>query len=277
MSENDLVLYADEGDVVWLTLNRPESMNAIGPEMLAALHAALDRAADDPGVEAVILTGAGERAFSAGADIAFLNAADPSAVRELARAAVRVTRRIETLGKVVVAAINGYALGGGLEIAEACTLRVAARGARLGHPEVRIGAVAGWGGTTRLPRLVGRGRAAEMLLTGEIIDADEALRIGLVNRVVPPDALRSEAERLARSILSHSPPAVRLTWEAMVRGLDLSLEESALLGADLFGQVATTADFRAGTRRFLDKTAPDRHTPSNATMRHPTSTPEASR
>lgn len=256
MPKSDPVLYTEEGGIVWLTLNRPEALNALGPDMLEALLSALGRAAEDPAVRAVILTGAGEKAFSAGADIAFLNAADPTAVRELARTAVEVTRRIETLGKVVVAAINGYALGGGLELAEACMVRVAARGVRLGHPEVRIGAIAGWGGTTRLPRLVGRGRAAELLLTGAMIDADEAYRIGLVNRVVDRAMLRDEAERLARSILANSPAAVRLTWEAMHRGLSMSLEESALLGADLFGQVAATEDFREGTRAFLDRGEP---------------------
>ena len=251
MTESELVLYAEEDGLAWLTLNRPRAMNALSPEMLVALLRALECAAAAPDVQAVVLTGAGERAFSAGADIAFLHAADALAVRELARTAVAVTRRIETLGKVVVAAINGYALGGGLEIAEACTLRVAARGARLGHPEVRIGAIAGWGGTTRLPRLVGRTRAAEMLLTGAMVDADEAYRIGLVNRVVEPAELRAEVERLVRSVLAHSPAAVRLTWEAMQRGLELSVEESALLGADYFGLVAATEDFRAGTHAFV--------------------------
>ncbi len=254
---DDLVLYAEEDGLVWLTLNRPEALNALGPDMLTELLSALDRTKEDPAVKAVILVGAGEKAFSAGADIAFLNAADPLAVRDLARTAVRVTHRIETLGKVVVAAINGYALGGGLEIAEACMLRVAARTARLGHPEVRIGAVAGWGGTTRLPRLVGRGRAAEMLLTGEMIDAEEARRIGLVNRVVNPEEVHSEAERLARVVLARSPAAVRLTWEALHRGLSLPLEESALLGADLFGQVAATDDFRKGTQAFLEGMVPE--------------------
>jgi enoyl-CoA hydratase len=252
----DLVLHSEEGGIAWLTLNRPDALNALSREVLSALSAALDRAADDPEVGAVVLTGAGEKAFSAGADIAYMSTASPSAVRDLARAAVAVTHRIETLGKPVVAAINGYALGGGLEMAEACTLRVAVRGARLGHPEVRIGAVAGWGGTTRLPRLVGRGRAAEMLLTGEMIDADEALRIGLVNRVVGAEELRAETERLARAVLAHSPAAVRLTWEAMHRGGNLTLEESAQLGADFFGLAAATEDFREGTRAFLEKTRP---------------------
>lgn len=252
MTNDDSVLYSEEGGIAWLTLNRAEALNAIDPDMLSALLSALDRTEADPEVTAVILTGAGDRAFSAGADIRFLSAADPPAVRELARTAVKVAHRIETLSKVVVAAINGYALGGGLEIAEACTLRVAARGVRLGHPEVRIGAVAGWGGTTRLPRLVGRGRAAQMLLTGETVDAEEAERIGLVNRVVGPEELRPEAERLVRSVLAHPAAAVRLTREAMHRGMSMTLEESALLGADFFGLVAATEDFRKGTRAFLD-------------------------
>lgn len=256
MTAQDPVLYSREDGLAWITLNRPEALNALGEGMLAALRAALERAAGDPEVGAVVLTGAGEKAFSAGADIGFLASADPAAVRELARTAVEVTRRIETLGKPVVAAINGYALGGGLEVAEACALRVAARGARLGHPEVRIGAVAGWGGTTRLPRLVGRGRAAEMLLTGEMVDADEAQRIGLVNRVVERAELRAEAERLARAVLANSPAAVRLTWEALHRGANLTLEESAALGADFFGLAAATEDFREGTRAFLEGARP---------------------
>ncbi|HEY1267418.1 MAG TPA: enoyl-CoA hydratase-related protein, partial [Candidatus Binatia bacterium] len=160
------------------------------------------------------------------------------------------------LGKIVVAAINGYALGGGLELAEACMLRIAVRGAMLGHPEVRIGAVAGFGGTTRLPRLIGKGRAAELLLTGRLVTADEALRLGLVNQIVEADALLSQAETLVREILAQSPIAVKLTWEAIHHGLNLTLEESALLGAESFGLVAATADFRAGTKAFLDKTAP---------------------
>lgn len=256
MAAQEAVLYSQADGIAWITLNRPEALNALSPDMLGALLHTLERAQADPAVRAVLLTGAGEKAFSAGADIRYLTTADPSTVRELARMAVELTRRIETLGKVVIAAINGYALGGGLEIAEACTLRVAVHGARLGHPEVRIGAVAGWGGTTRLPRLVGRTRAAEMLLTGELVDAEAAQRIGLVNRVVERSELRGEAQRLAHSVLAHSPAAVRLTWEAMHRGLDLSLEESALLGADYFGLVAATEDFREGTRAFLDGRAP---------------------
>jgi enoyl-CoA hydratase len=210
----------------------------------------------DDGVKAVMITGAGEKAFSAGADIKFLNQATPLEVREFAKLAVAVNHKIETLGKVVVAAINGYALGGGLELAEACMLRVAVRDARLGHPEVRIGAIAGFGGTTRLPRLIGKGRAAELLLTGRLVTAEEALRTGLVNRVVEPENLFSETENLVLEILSQAPVAVRMTWEAIHRGLNLTLEESTLLGADYFGLVASTGDFREGTKSFLKKTHP---------------------
>ena len=157
---------------------------------------------------------------------------------------------------MVVAAINGYALGGGLELAEACMLRVAVRDARLGHPEVRIGAIAGFGGTTRLPRLIGKGRAAELLLTGRLVTAEEALRTGLVNRVVEPENLLSETENIVLETLSQAPVAVRMTWEAIHRGLNLTLEESTLLGADYFGLVASTEDFREGTKSFLEKTNP---------------------
>jgi enoyl-CoA hydratase len=248
------VQYHQENGIARIVLNRPEALNAIDGDLLRRLSSILDEAQSDAAVHAVIVTGAGDRAFSAGADIRFLSQASPLEVRELARMAVRVNHQIETLGKVVVAAMNGFALGGGLELAEACTLRVAVQHARLGHPEVRIGAVAGFGGTTRLPRLVGKGRAAELLLTGRLATAAEALQIGLVNRVVEPDLLLSEAESLLREILSQSPIAVRLTWEAIHRGLNLTLEESALLGADYFGLVASTEDFRVGTRAFLEKT-----------------------
>jgi len=210
----------------------------------------------DDAVRAVIITGAGAKAFSGGADIKLLNQATPLEVREFARLAVTVNNKIEILGKVVVAAINGYALGGGLELAEACMLRVAVRHARLGHPEVRIGAIAGFGGTTRLSRLIGKGRAAEFLLTGNLMSAEEAQHMGLVNRVVETGRLLQETETLVLEILSQAPVSVRMTWEAIHRGLNLTLEESTLLGADYFGVVACTEDFREGTKSFLEKTTP---------------------
>lgn len=256
MLGEDTVHYRAEEGIGRITLERPEILNALNEEMLGRLASVLDEAKSDTAVGAVILTGAGERAFSAGADIGYLNRATPLEVRELALLAVGVTSKIENLGKPVVAAINGDAFGGGLELAEACTLRIAVPHARLGHPEVRIGAVAGFGGTTRLPRLIGKGRAAELLLTGKPMDAEEALRVGLVNRVAEPGALLQETEELVHEILAQAPIAVGMTWEAIHRGLNLTEEESALLGADYFGLVAATDDFREGTRSFLEKTEP---------------------
>ncbi|TKI55588.1 enoyl-CoA hydratase [Brevibacillus antibioticus] len=256
MSVEEVVLYKNEKGIVTLTLNRPEALNALNRDVLNQLSSILDRIKTDNSVKAVILTGAGEKAFSAGADISYLHQATPLEVRDFAQLAVSVTNQIESLGKVVVAAINGYALGGGLEIAESCTLRIAVQHAKMGHPEVRIGAVAGFGGTTRLPRLIGKGRAAELLLTGSAIDADEAYRMGLVNRVVSRERLLAETEEVLQEILAQSPLAVKLTWDAIHRGSNLTVEESALLGADYFGLVASTEDFREGTKAFLDKTPP---------------------
>ncbi len=242
--------------IAYLTLNRPEVLNTISREMLDQLGHLLDSVKSDDTVRAVIITGAGEKAFSAGADISYFSQATPLEVRDLARLAVSVYSKIENLAKPVIAAINGYALGGGLELAEACNLRVAVNTSRLGHPEVRIGAVAGWGGTTRLPRLIGKGRAADLLLTGRMISAEEALDMGLLNRVVEPEDLMKEAEALLQEILIQAPLAVTMTWEAMHRGLDLSLDESARLGADYFGLVSATEDFKTGTKAFLAKHPP---------------------
>lgn len=252
----DVVHYQANEGIGRITLDRGDALNALNRNMLERLVSVLAGAGTDEAVGAVVITGAGERAFSAGADIRYLNQATPLEVRDFARLAVEVTGKIEALGKPVVAAINGDAFGGGLELAEACALRVAVRGARLGHPEVRIGAVAGFGGTTRLPRLIGKGRAAEYLLTGRPMDAEEALRVGLVNRVVEPGALLEEAEGLVREIMARAPVAVGMTWEAIHRGLGMTEEESAMLGADYFGLVASTDDFREGTRAFLEKAEP---------------------
>ena len=256
MGEDGVVLYHAEGGIGRITLNRPEALNALNREVLGRLASVLDEAGADDAVGAAVITGAGGKAFSAGADISYLNRATPLEVRDFARMAVGVTGKIEFLGKPVVAAMNGVAFGGGLELAEACALRVAVRGARVGHPEVRIGAVAGFGGTTRLPRLIGKGRAAEYLLTGRPMGAEEALRVGLLNKVVEPEALLGETEDLVREILAQAPVAVGMTWEAIHRGLGLTEGESALLGADYFGLVASTEDFREGTGAFLEKRDP---------------------
>ena len=255
MVGNEFVLYAEETGIARITFNRPAALNAMNEDLLQQLAAVLDKVRINDAVKAVIITGTGE-AFSAGADIKFLNQASPLQVREFAQLAVSINHKIETLGKVVVAAMNGYALGGGLELAEACVLRTAVRQAWLGHPEVRIGAIAGFGGTTRLPRLIGKGRASELLLTGRLVTAEEALQVGLVNKVVEPDNLLSETENLVREVLCQSPIAVRMTWEAIHRGMNMTLEESTLLGADYFGLVASTEDFREGIKSFLEKNTP---------------------
>jgi len=253
MQDNDSLLYQEEQGIALITLNRPKALNALTVELLQRLSLVLDQAQATESVGALIITGAGDAAFSAGADIKYLNQATPLAVRDFARLAIAVNHKIETLGKVVIAAINGYTFGGGLELAESCMIRVAVRTARLGHPEVRIGAIAGFGGTTRLARLVGRGRAAELLLRGRSVTAEEALQIGLVQSVTDAGNLMAETEAIAREILAQSPIAVRLTWEALHRGLNMSLEESAQLGADYFGLVASTNDFRIGTQAFIEK------------------------
>lgn len=254
MADQDVVLFREEAGIAFFTLNRPEAMNALNMASLQRLLVLLEEVATTESVKAVIITGSGKSAFSAGADIRFLNQATPLEVREFARLAVLVNGKIETLGKIVVAAINGYAIGGGLELAEACMLRLATHGAKMGHPEVSIGAIPGFGGTTRLPRLIGKGRAAELLLRARLVSAEEALEIGLVQTVTTPENLLAEATAIVRDILAHAPIAVRLTWEAMHRGLDLTVQESALLGADMFGLVASTDDFRRGTKAFLEKT-----------------------
>ncbi len=256
MVEIETVLYQESNGVTLITLNRPDALNALNIAVLERLSVLLDKVKASDSAKAVIFTGAGGTAFSAGADIRFLSQATPLGVREFSMLAVRVNHQIETLGKVVVAALNGYALGGGLELAESCMVRVAVRNARLGHPEVKIGALAGFGGTTRLPRLVGKGRAAELLLRGRLVSADEALQIGLIQSVVEPENLLTEANAIVNDVLAQSPIAVKLTWEALHRGLNMTLEESASLGADYFGLVASSDDFRIGVKAFLEKKNP---------------------
>lgn len=254
MTRQEHLLISDQKDnVAYLTLNRPAVHNALSKALLVEIKKELQKIKNNPDIQAVIITGAGDKAFCAGADIEYLNQASPMQVRELAQLAISVTYLVENLNKISIALINGFALGGGLELAESCMFRIAVTSAQLGHPEVRLGAVAGWGGTTRLPRLIGKSLATEMLLTGKMINAKEALQHGLVHRVVDPENLRMEGVTLLQEILENSPVAVNLTWEALHRGLDLPAEESARLGADYFGLVAGTNDFREGTSAFLHK------------------------
>jgi enoyl-CoA hydratase len=248
----DMVTYGLTGGVAVITLNRPDALNALSPEMLDALDSALGRAHGDEGARAVVITGAG-RAFCAGADIRHFTTLAPAGVREYAGRAIEVFRHIEEMGKPVIAAINGVALGGGCELAMACTLRIAADTARLGQPEINLGIIPGYGGTQRLARLVGRGRALELLLTGDAMTAEEAWRIGLVNRVVPAASLAAEARRLAQALATRAPIAVRYIIDAVNEGLDMPLAEAQVFEATLFGLVSTTEDMREGTRAFLEK------------------------
>ncbi len=255
--DSDSVLsVSKQNNIVHLVLNRPSVLNALNSALLDLLKDELTSIKENRAIKGVIITGMGEQAFSAGADIEYLSNASPLQVRELAEKAISVNSQIENLGKPVIALINGFALGGGLELAESCMLRIAVSTAKLGHPEVKIGAVAGWGGTTRLPRLIGKSRATEMLLTGKIITANEAMQIGLVNRVVESEHLQSEGEKILNEILSNAPVAVQFSWEALHRGLNLSIEESAKLGVDYFGLVASTKDFKEGTKSFIKKRKP---------------------
>ncbi len=255
MAYENLLVEARDG-VVLLTVNRPARLNALDQATLRELDAAFARIASDAEARAVIVTGAGERAFVSGADIQALAGLDAAAGRALSERGQAVFQRIEWLGKPVVAAINGFALGGGCELALACHVRVAVEGATLGTPEVKLGLICGYGGTQRLPRLLGKGRALELLLTGDRIEAEEALRIGLVNRVVPRERLLPEAEALARRMIANGPLALRATLEAVNGGLDRPLSEGQDGEAALFGELVATEDAREGTRAFLEKRPP---------------------
>jgi enoyl-CoA hydratase len=255
MSFANLLLDHD-GDIAIVTVNRPKVLNALDRETMGELRqVALDLRHDD-GVKSVVVTGAGDKAFVAGADIAELARLDPMSARAYVASGQHVLELFENLGKPVIAAVNGFALGGGCELAMACTLRMAADTARFGQPEVKLGLIPGYAGTQRLARLVGKGRALDLLLTGRTVDAAEALAMGLVNRVVPPASLMSEAKALARAITANGPVAVRLAIEAVNRGLDLPLADAAALEAALFGLSLATADAREGTAAFLEKRKP---------------------
>jgi len=242
--------------VAFLTVNRPDKLNALNDQVISELGKAAAALGADPAVRGVILTGAGTKAFVAGADIAELAGQDSLSAKARSLAGQAVFRRFESLRKPVVAAINGFCLGGGCELAMACHLRVASDQARFGQPEVKLGIGPGYGGTVRLPRLVGRGRALELLLTGAMIDAQEAWRIGLVNRVVTPEQLLPESESLLRTILAQGPLAVAQVLEAVDAGLEMPQAEALGLEANQFGLLASTADMREGMAAFLAKRPP---------------------
>jgi len=250
------LLFEIRDGVALVTINRPDKLNALNDQVMAELGNAAERIATEDAIKGAIITGAGPKAFVAGADIGDLAKQGPFDGKARALRGQGVLRRLETCGKPVIAAVNGFALGGGCELAMACHVRIASDTAKFGQPEVKLGIAPGYGGTQRLPRLVGKGRALQLILSGEMIDAAEAYRIGLVNKVVPAADLAAESERLVRGILAMGPLAVRLSLEAVERGLDMSMDEGLLLEANHFGLLAATADMKEGLTAFLEKRAP---------------------
>jgi enoyl-CoA hydratase len=249
----DNILIERDGAVATITINRPKVLNALNTQTLDELCDTIVAFTHDAAVRAVIVTGSGDKSFIAGADINELAAQTPVGGRDHARRGQHVFDLLENMGKPVVAAINGYALGGGCELAMACTIRIAADTARLGQPEINLGIIPGYGGTQRLARLIGRGRALELLLTGDQISAQEAYRLGLVNRVVPAAELMAEARRLAQALAAKAPIATQYIIEAVNHGLEMPFSDAQVFEATLFGLVAATADMREGTTAFLDK------------------------
>ncbi|MBV9625154.1 MAG: enoyl-CoA hydratase/isomerase family protein [Acidobacteria bacterium] len=255
MSFSNLV-FEKKDAIAYVTVNRPKVLNALNMATMEELRAAFHEIKNDASVRVVILTGAGEKAFIAGADIAELAEHDGISGKEYTHRGQSVLNLIENLGKPVIACINGFALGGGCEIALACTLRLASETAKLGQPEVKLGIIPGYGGTQRLPRLVGKGVAMQLVLTGEMITADEARRIGLVNEVTPPGELISRAEAIARKIIANGPLAVQYAIEAVNKGMETTLAEGLYLEAVLFGVTCSSEDKKEGTRAFLEKRSP---------------------
>lgn len=250
----DNLLIERDGAVAVVTVNRPPVLNALDSHTVDELRRAVLELKHDEAIRVVILTGAGEKAFVSGADIEQLARLSPGEGQAYALAGQHVFDLIENMGKPVIAAINGFALGGGCELAMACTFRLAADTARLGQPEVRLGLIPGYGGTQRLPRLIGTGRALDLILTGRMVDAEEALRIGLVHRVITPAAaLMEQARSFAALLAEQAPAAMRYAMEAVRRGMEMAFPEGSFLEATLFGLVASTDDMREGTRAFLEK------------------------
>jgi enoyl-CoA hydratase len=249
----DNILFEKKDAIAYVTVNRPKVLNALNLATMEELRAAFHDIKNDPGVRVVILRGAGEKAFIAGADIGELAKHDAVSGKEYTQRGQSVLNLIENLGKPVIACINGFALGGGCEIAMACTMRLASENAKLGQPEVKLGIIPGYGGTQRLPRLVGKGIAMQLVLTGEMISAQEAHRMGLVNQVTAPTELIPHAEAIAQKIIANAPLAVQYTMEAVNKGMEMPLAEALYLEATLFAVACATEDKKEGTTAFLEK------------------------
>lgn len=247
------LLYEKRDGIAFVTFNRPKVLNALNRQTVEELRDALLDARSDDSVRVVILTGAGEKSFVAGADIGELSQQTPVNGKEFSLFGQSVFRLLETMGKPSICAINGFALGGGCEMALSCTIRIASKTAKLGQPEVKLGIIPGYGGSQRLARLCGKGVAQELCLTGEMISAEEALRTGLVNHIYEPAELMSAAETLAKKIIANAPIAVKYTMEAIERGVEMPQEEGLFLEATLFGLSCATEDMREGTKAFLEK------------------------
>jgi enoyl-CoA hydratase len=247
------ILYEKREGIVYITFNRPKVLNALNRKTIEELHHALVDARGDGSVRVLILTGAGDKSCVAGADIGELSQQTPVNGKEFSLYGQSVFHLLETMGKPSICAINGFALGGGCELALTCTIRIASRTARLGQPEVKLGILPGYGGTQRLARLCGKGAAHELCLTGEMITAEEALRIGLINHIYEPAQLMPAAEAMAKKIIANGPVAVKFTMEAIERGVEMAQEEGLFLEATLFGVACATEDMREGTKAFLEK------------------------
>jgi enoyl-CoA hydratase/carnithine racemase len=251
------VVYEKRGPIGYVTLNRPKVMNALNKATINELQGVFEDARDDSAVRGVILTGAGEKAFAAGADIAEIANNTAVEAEEATRRGQALTDLIENLGKPVIAAVNGFALGGGCELAMACTIRIAAESAKFGQPEVKLGVMPGYGGTQRMPRLIGRGRALKLILSGEVIDASEAYRIGLADELEPDAHVIERAEAVLKKIMANAPLSVKYALEAVNKGLETSVAEGLLLEASLFALCASTDDKKEGTSAFLEKRSPN--------------------
>jgi enoyl-CoA hydratase len=253
MNDFQNIKFEKKNQIAYITVDRPKVLNALNMATMQELKQAFEAVRDDTEVRVVILTGGGEKAFVAGADIGELSQHTPVSAKEYTHEGQAIIDAIEDLGKPVIACINGFALGGGCELAMACTMRLASENAKLGQPEVKLGLIPGYGGTQRLPRLVGKGIAMQLVLSGEMISAQEAHRIGLVNEVVPAGELIARAEAIAGKIIANAPLAIQYAMEAVNRGLDLPLADGLFLEATLFGVCCATEDKNEGTKAFLEK------------------------